>query len=484
MSVPKAPDPKNVRRVYLIGICGTGMGSLAGMLKSVGYEVTGSDENVYPPMSLQLAKLGIPILEGYDPKHLEPLPDLVVVGNVIRRENPEAQAAINHGIPYCSMPEIITRFFLENKRVAMITGTHGKTTTTALLSHVLLEAGRNPTFLIGGVMRGHDLSYRIGEGETVVVEGDEYDTAFFDKVPKFWRYKADIAVLANVEFDHADIYPDMDAVRAAFSGLVSMMPENGVIVAGIDCPEVRKLLDNAHCKVLGFGLNEMADYHGKIVRIFQDSMVVELNLPGKSIPDIEVPLIGEHNLKNILAVVACADLFGIKSDSIIKGLSSFQGVMRRQEIKGEVAGIIVMDDFAHHPTALAVTLKSLKARFPSRRIIAVFEPRTATSRRNVFQREYPPAFKEADIAILAPVFRPEQINIGSRFDVHQLLKDIRSFGIDAYESRNYDDILALLASKTDANDLVVFFSNGGFGGLPAKFLKYLADESARKNNHD
>ncbi len=371
-------DPAQIRHVHLVAICGAGMGSLAGMLKAKGLHVTGSDQNVYPPMSDQLDALGIPIMQGYLPEHLEPRPDLIVIGNVISKGNPEGDAAIASGVPYVSMPEALRLFFFNERTTVAVCGTHGKTTTTALASWIATTARLDPTYLVGGVLVNTDASYHVGQGRLAIVEGDEYDTAWFDKIAKFVRYRPDIAILGNVEFDHADIYPDFAAVRHAFSLLVESLPPEGLLIAGIDCPTVNELCAGAKCRVVTYAVDRPADWTGKIESMYSDRMTSRVFARGTEYGLFETQIVGGYNLKNILATLVLADHLGLPLADVQQGLATFAGVKRRQQVRGEAAGVLVIDDFGHHPTAVRVTLESLRVARPGRRVIEVFEPPSKT----------------------------------------------------------------------------------------------------------
>ncbi len=466
-------DVAHVRHVHLIAICGVGMGSLAGMLKARGLQVTGSDAAVYPPMSEQLAAHGIPVLPGYHPAHLTPRPDLVVVGNAISKGNPEGDAAIAAGIPYVSMAEAARLFFFAGKKLTAVCGTHGKTTSTALLSWILENAGCDPTYLVGGVLRNTDASFRVGQGPLAVVEGDEYDTAWFDKVPKFLRYRPDVAALGNIEFDHADIYPDLDAVRAAFRTLAGVLPADGFLAAGIDSPEVRRLLPAFACPVRTFGFAPDAQLSGRVRALDPDRMTFQVTANGRHRGIYEARLVGDYNLLNILGVMVLCDRLGVDDRAFRDGLETFAGVRRRQQIVGEAAGILVIDDFAHHPTAVRVTLAALRDARPNRRLVAAFEPRTNTSRRNVFQQEYAEAFDAADFVVVCDVQAAAKAPPPDKLDVARLVADIRAPGRAAERAADYDAALALLAANLRFGDQVVFLSNGGFGALPQRCLELL-----------
>lgn len=468
-----------VRHIHLVAVCGVGMGTLAGMLKEKGYRVTGSDQAIYPPMSEKLAAWGIPVLEGYKPEHLEPRPDLVVIGNAISKGNPEGDAVLARDIPYLSMAEALRLFFFDGKILSAICGTHGKTTSTALLSWVLENAGLDPTYLVGGVLENTGRGYRVGRGSLAVVEGDEYDTAWFDKVPKFVRYRPDLAVLGNIEFDHADIYADLAAVIDAFRQLVVNLPPDGLLVAGIDNPRVRDLLPLAPCATRTFGFRHGADLTGKILDMQPDGMSFEVFTDGKSRGIYRSPIVGEYNLLNILGVIGLTERLGLGDEALRAGLASFTGVKRRQQVLGEAAGVLVIDDFAHHPTAVRVTLESLRAIRPKRRLVTIFEPRTNTSRRAFFQQEYAAAFGAADAVILCEVQALTKGIPGDKLDVERLVADLRIQGKEAWRAPDYPAVLEMLQKCLSPGDQAVFLSNGGFGDLPRKTLAFLQEKDAR-----
>jgi UDP-N-acetylmuramate: L-alanyl-gamma-D-glutamyl-meso-diaminopimelate ligase len=472
-------DLAKIRHVHLVAVCGTGMGSLAGMLKARGLHVTGSDVAAYPPMSTQLEKLGVQIKIGYDPANLRPRPDLVVIGNAISKGNPEGDAVIANDIPYMSMTEALRKFFFADRQLAALCGTHGKTTSTALLAWTLSAAGKDPTYLVGGVLENTGVSYRVGQGPLAVVEGDEYDTAWFDKVPKFVRYQPDVATLANVEFDHADIYPNLDAVIEAFTQLVTGLPSDGLLVAGIDSPLVRQLLPKAKCPVRTFGFADDADITARIVDVKETGTNFELLVDGESRGEFHTGMLGEHNLLNILGVVGLLDRLGVSDAELRDGLESFRGIKRRQQVLGEVGGVLVIDDFAHHPTAVRVTLPSLKAARPNRRLVAVFEPRTNTSRRAFFQNAYAEAFDAADFIVIVEVQALHKGMPSDKLDVAQLVAALDRPERPALLAVDYDQVLAFVAAQCRPGDQLVFLSNGGFGDVQRRSLKILADTESK-----
>ncbi|MCB9477230.1 MAG: UDP-N-acetylmuramate:L-alanyl-gamma-D-glutamyl-meso-diaminopimelate ligase [Deltaproteobacteria bacterium] len=464
-------------RIHMIAICGTGMGSLAALLQAQGHEVRGSDANVYPPMSDYLRDRGIPILEGFDATHLDPAPDLVIIGNAVRRENPEAVETMNRGLDYLSFPGALRRFFLSRKTTVAVTGTHGKTTTTALLSWIFTHAGLDPSFLIGGIARNFGQSIRLGEGEHFIIEGDEYDTAFFDKVPKFLRYAPSHAILANVEFDHADIYDNLDAVMAAFRELVRQMPPDGLLVAGVDDTNVRELIQKVGCPVVTYGVDEAADFGARNVRMDGERMRFDIvDEKGEEHP-MASPINGAHNLRNILAAYAMSRHFGISPEAFRAALATFEGVARRQEERGEEAGVLVIDDFAHHPTAVRLTLAGLRERYAGRRLVTIFEPRTNTTRRRHFQEAYAKAFESSDAVIIAPVYHGDDLSAEERFDPMRLAADLKAQGIEAHATATLDETFAEALDMLQHGDLAAVLSNGGFGDMHRRLLAALAERA-------
>jgi UDP-N-acetylmuramate: L-alanyl-gamma-D-glutamyl-meso-diaminopimelate ligase len=464
-----------VRKAHLIGICGTGMGSLAGLLVASGAEVRGSDEAVYPPMSTMLSRLGIRVLEGYRAEHLDDRPDLVVVGNIATRSNPEAVAAAERGIPYLSMAEAIGRLFLEGRHPIVVAGTHGKTTTSGLMAWVLTAAGRRPSFLVGGVLGNFDCSYGLDQGEEFVIEGDEYETAFFDKGPKFLHYRPRTAILTSVEYDHAEMFPDLDAVKEAFRKFVALVPPDGTLVYCADEPNVREVVAAGRARPVPYGVGRGEGWRGHVRQTDPDGMEIEVARDGRAFGVFRTPLTGLHNLRNILSVVAVAHDRGIGADAIGKGLSTFAGVKRRQEVRGVARGVVVIDDFAHHPTAVRVTLGGTRDRHQGRRLWAVFEPRTNTTRRSVFQHEYAGSFDDADRVIVAAVDHPERAPEGQRFSAERLVSDLKARGKEALYIPTVPEIVSHLRREAKPGDVVLVMSNGAFGGIHEKILAALGE---------
>ncbi len=467
------------RRVHFVAIGGTGMGSLAGLLKARGVHVTGSDQKLYPPMSTALASWGIPVHEGFRPEHLiEAAPDLVVIGNAVRPDNPEARAAIDEGFAYRSFPDALYELAIAGHHPVVVAGTHGKTTTTSLLAFLLHDAGRAPSFLIGGYALDFDGSFAEGGGEHFVVEGDEYDTAFFDKTPKFLHYHPRTLLLTSVEFDHADIYRDLDHVKAAFRSLVAGMPESGTIVAATDHEPVRDVLREAPCHVLGYGFREGAAWRAEALEPGPEGTGFQVRRDGQPPLRARVPLYGKANVENALGALAVVCGLGVEAQPAAAGLARFGGVKRRQELRGEVRGVTVIDDFAHHPTAVAATLEALRVRFPGRRVIALFEPRTNTSRRAVFQDDYARAFDDADRVVVRRV--PETPlysatgEVRERFSADRLARDLRARGVATDVEADVEAIVSRVASESAPGDVVVTLSNGGFDGVWDRLLAALA----------
>jgi UDP-N-acetylmuramate: L-alanyl-gamma-D-glutamyl-meso-diaminopimelate ligase len=452
------------------------MATLAAMLKRKGHDVQGSDQDMYPPMSDFLASEGIRTLVGYEPAHIIGDLDLVVVGNAISRGNAELEETLDRKIRYCSLPEAVREHFLWGARSIVLAGTHGKTTTTSLTGWLLTHGGLDPSVLVGGIARNfgeHGSSYRIGQGRDFVIEGDEYDSAFFDKTAKFLKYLPDIAVINNVEFDHADIYPDFAAVTLAFRRLVNLVPRRGLLLVGIDSAGARALTDKAVSRVQTFGTADDADWQAHDLEPVGASTRFKVRRAGAPFGVFEVPLVGAYNVRNATAAIAVATEVGIDPERIAAGLRAFAGVKRRLEIVGVADGVTVYDDFAHHPTAVAETIGGLRNARPDARIWAVFEPRSASSCRRVFQDDFAHAFAGADEVVIAPIFR-STLPESERLSISQLVHDLRAQGQSAREAESIDDIVSGIARGHRQGDLVVLMSNGGFGGIHQKLLRALA----------
>ncbi len=446
------------------------------MLKHKGFHVRGSDQDVYPPMSEFLSSEGIEALSGYRPENITNDLDLVIVGNAISRGNAELEEVLDRKIRYCSLPEAIREHFLWGARSIVIAGTHGKTTTTALAGWVLTHAGADPSVLVGGIARNfgeNGSSYRMGKGREFVIEGDEYDSAFFDKTAKFLKYLPDIAVVNNIEFDHADIYADIESVTLAFRRLANLVPRRGLLLLGADSERARGLAGLAKSRVETFGTADGVDWQAYDLESIGPSTKFKVRRGGAPYGDFEVPLVGAHNVRNATAGIAVAAEVGIAANVIAEGLWRFAGVRRRLEIVGTARGVTVYDDFAHHPTAVAETLAGLRAANPDARIWAVFEPRSASSCRRIFQDDFARAFGPASEVLIAPVFR-STLPEAERLSVPQLVRDLTKAGQSARESASLDEVVATIVREHRAGDLVILMSNGGFGGIHQKLLRALA----------
>jgi UDP-N-acetylmuramate: L-alanyl-gamma-D-glutamyl-meso-diaminopimelate ligase len=463
---------------HLIGICGTAMASLAGMLQARGHHVTGSDLNVYPPMSTMLESLGIKVSHGYKREHLTPTPGCVIVGNAIPRGNPEVEETLRRKLLYRSQAEVVKEEFIRGRHSLAVAGTHGKTTTTSIAAWVMDQGRLDPTFLIGGVAQNFGVSFRVTNSDYFIIEADEYDTAYFDKGPKFMHYLPELAIVNNIEFDHADIYRDLDAVKLAFRRFMNLVPENGRLIAGWDSPNVRAVVESfgekLFTQVETFGTDPSAkwqvrnaDFSGRLSRF---EVFCENQLWG----EFQTPLLGEFNLLNCLAVIVAAGAWGITKEQIATALASFQNVKRRAEVRGEERGVTVIDDFAHHPTAVRETLKALRARYRDRRLIAVFEPRSWSSRLAVFQDDYAHAFASADYVVIASVFDSQKVTEkGRALDTDVLIDAISQQGKPAFALPGADQIVAHILPQLRAGDVVAIMSNGGFGGIHEKILTAL-----------
>lgn len=473
---PTVPSPSDITDVYLIGICGTGMGSFAGLLKQAGYQVSGADQNVYPPMSTRLANDGILVHQGYDPAHLSPPPDLIIVGNACTPKHPEAAYARENGLVQQSFPEALAHFFLAQRRSFVIAGTHGKTTTTGLVVHMLRGAGKDPGFLVGGVLQGKNTSYQVGSGPHFVVEGDEYDSAYFDKRPKFLHYQPTSAIVTSMELDHTDIYADWEAYQQAFQTFAGLLPTDGTLVLCGDHEAVAALQHHTKAQVLTYGLKDYNRVSAKNISINEKGQSFTLLLDNQAIADLFLPMHGNHNLTNALG--ACALLLSedVKPEAYADALATYQGMKRRQEVRGIVNDVTVIDDFAHHPTAVQETLLAIKKAYPGRRIIAVFEPRSNTSRRKDFQSLYVTSFKSADVVFIStPPFRHND-DVTNFMDADQLIEDVEKQGKPAHAYPDADHILPHLKEIAEAGDVIVIMSNGGFGGIHEKLLAELREK--------
>ncbi len=501
---PNTQDIRGLQRrhYHLIGIAGTAMGSLAGLLKAAGHHVTGSDENVYPPMSTQLEALGIPYAEGFRPENLEPRPDVVVVGNAISRGNPELEFVLDEGLYYTAAAVVIKEEFLRGRHVLAVAGTHGKTTTTSILAWLLEVAGFNPSFLIGGVAENFGSSFRLTDSGYFVIEADEYDTAYFDKGPKMWHYLPRTAIVGNIEFDHADIYRDEEAYRFAFARFINLVPRSGTLVAGWESPIVRELAAKSFAPVASFGIQEVdsgdvpgaaaasgSDHPGSAagadatrpawtardVRYGEDMTRFVVLHHGQVWGDVETPLAGAYNVRNCLAAIAAAHAVGADPAKVQEALRTFRSVRRRMELRGIARGVTVIDDFAHHPTAVEETLRAARQRYRTRRIVAVFEPRSYTAQRREFQEPYTRALALADEIVLAGLFHPERYTKRTALDPDEVVATLRTDGRTAAYIPEVDRIVAHLSDSAAESDVIVIMSNGGFGGIHAKLLAALEE---------
>jgi UDP-N-acetylmuramate: L-alanyl-gamma-D-glutamyl-meso-diaminopimelate ligase len=458
----------SIRSVHFVGICGTAMASAAAALKEKGYTVTGSDQNVYPPMSTFLEQRQIPIFNGYSEANLAHKPDLVVIGNAISRGNPEAEVALEQKLKFCSLPELLREFFIRGKRCLVVAGTHGKTTTTSLLTWVFEHAGLNPSYLIGGIPANLGQGARFTDSEWFIIEGDEYDTAFFDKRSKFVHYLPEVAIVNNLEFDHADIFDNLAAVQRTFSHFIRLVPRNGLLLGNGDDPNLAPLLNVNFCPVKRFGLGEHNAVRATNLRLGPTAS--EFEIPSAK---FHVNLVGELNLRNALAVVAAAKHCGLTNKQIQAAFDTFKGIKRRMEVRGIAGGVTIIDDFGHHPTAIRETLRALRIKYPKEKIWAVFEPRSNTTRRNVFQQELAESFADASAVIVAQVARLEQLPPADRLDPAKLMLDIQATGKPAEYLANADAIVAHLARHAEGGEVICVFSNGGFDGIHGKLLATL-----------
>jgi UDP-N-acetylmuramate: L-alanyl-gamma-D-glutamyl-meso-diaminopimelate ligase len=456
------------------------MGSLAGMLKSRGYHVTGSDQHVYPPMSTQLQAWGIPIYRGFRPENLYPRPDMVIVGNAVSRDNPEVVVIQQAGFPALSFPQALAYFFIQERHAVVVTGTHGKSTTTALIAWLLSHAGYDPGFFVGAVMRNFESTFRLGHGEHFVVEGDEYDSAYFDKAPKFLHYRPRTAVLTSVEFDHADIYRDLRQIRAAFIRFLHLLPPDGCLIACSDQPEVQELLASTSLTVpvQTYGFQPAADWRAIDCHSQQHGMQATILYQGEFFGRLTSPLLGSYNVQNLLAAVAVTRHLGLSAAQIAAGLETFQHIKRRCEVRGEVDGITIIDDFAHHPTAVRVTLEAVRQAYPGARLWAVFEPRTATSRRAFFQQDYTDALERADRVVIADVFRKDQLPAAERLSPEGLVEALQARRVCASFHPTTQAIIDHLCCETRRQDVILIMSNGGFDNIHQRLLTTLEQRAA------
>jgi UDP-N-acetylmuramate: L-alanyl-gamma-D-glutamyl-meso-diaminopimelate ligase len=457
-----------IKSVHFVGICGTAMASAAVAMKEKGFVVTGSDSNVYPPMSTFLAERKIEVMAAYAEQNLAHKPDLVVIGNAISRGNPEAEAALDRKLRYCSLPELLKEFFIRGKRSLVVSGTHGKTTTTSLLTWVFEHNGLNPSYLIGGIPNNLSQGARFTDSEWFIIEGDEYDTAFFDKRSKFIHYLPEVAIINNLEFDHADIFENLQAIKKTFSHFIRLVPRNGLLLANGDDPQLASLVNVTHCPVKRFGLG--ADNAVQAFNVKLAPTASEFEIPSFK---FRLNLLGELNVRNALAVVAASKHCGLSNKQIQSAFDTFKGIKRRMEVRGISGGITVIDDFGHHPTAIRETLRALRIKYPSQKIWAIFEPRTNTTRRNVFQQELCDSFADADVVVLAQIARLELLAPEERLDPEKLMQGLTAAGKPTAYLPDADAIVAHVKKHACGGDIVCVFSNGGFGAIHDKLLKTL-----------
>ena len=473
-SLPELPPLSAVRHVHFVAVAGTAMGTLACMLAARGVRVTGSDSGAYPPMSDQLREAGIPVKIGFAPENaLAERPDLVVIGNAVRRENPEARAVVEAGLPYVSQADAVRHFFIEGKHSVVIAGTHGKTTTTSMVGWMLTHAGLDPGMLVGGVTVNFGRSYRLGAGPHFVIEGDEYDTAYFDKTPKFLHYAPRTVLFTSCEFDHADIYRSFDEVKAAFRSLVERLPADGLLLAATGHPDVATVAAHSSAPLESYGTDPQALWRASDARVDGGGTRFAFWHGMERLGELWVGAFGRHNVENAAGAAAACLKLGVPWDAVVAALREFQGVRRRQEVRGEAAGVVVIDDFAHHPTAVRETLAGIRARYPKHTLWAIFEPRSNTSRRRVFEAEFTDALAEADRVLLAEIHRADQIPEDERLRPSHMAETLRRRGIEASAHPSTDGIMdAVLAGRT-GRDVALIMSNGDFGGIYERLLEKL-----------
>ena len=468
------PGLHNVESVHIVGVCGTAMASLAGLLVAAGYRVSGSDDGFYPPMSTVIEELGIEVFDGFEPRNLDGR-GAVVIGNAIHPDNPEAVYAREQGLLQLSVAEALQAFFLDGRRSLVVAGTHGKTTTAGLLAHVLTAAGRAPSYLVGGAPQGSGPSYRLGRGPDFVLEGDEYDTAYFDKAPKFLHYRPYHAILTSVELDHVDIFHDVEEYHRAFRFFAAELPAEGSLFAFGDDPTVAEIARALSARSTLYGLGDQNDLRAENRRQGLEGQSFTLVSDGQALGELRVPLPGEHNLLNTLAVCGLSLELGLELEELRQALASFPGMRRRQEVRGEADGVTVIDDFAHHPTAVRETVRAIRSKYPERRLVAVFQPRSNTSRRKLFEDEYGAAFTDADVAVLAasPFLRSD--SEGNRLDAERVVRLIQEHGTEAAYGGEVDSLLATLLRDLQPGDVALIMSNGAFGNLHQRLLDALAE---------
>lgn len=473
MNLTKNVIPENIHTIHMIAICGTAMGALACLLRDLGYIVTGSDQTVYPPMSEFLKAKGIQITEGYDGKNLNHKPDLVIVGNAVSKNNTEVERMLSLGLFFCSMPQAVSRFLAAGKRQLLVTGTHGKTTTSSLIAWLLYSAGLDPSYMIGGILNNFDSNYRIGNGEFTVLEGDEYDTAFFDKGPKFLHYQPHVAVVTSIEFDHADIFSNLDHIKSAFIKLFQKIPDSSLLLGYDDDPVISQLIGQAACRIQRYGFTKDSKWGIRQIQSKPPFTHFEVLKDNHLYGKFHMAMVGGHNLLNALAAIAVTESLGVSQSVLIKGLAGFKGIKRRQELRGIRNGISVIDDFAHHPTAVKETIQAVKAFHPNGRLIAVFEPRTNTSMRNIFQDVYPTVFDQANLVCIRKPPLLEKIPEKERFSSKKLVLDLKKRGLDAYYFEETSEIINFIPEIVKSGDVILVMSNGGFDNIHIRLLERL-----------
>jgi len=468
--------PQNAH-IHLMGICGVGMSSLAGMLQEKGYTITGSDHNIYPPISTFLESLSIPVKKGYSPQNLHPLPDLVIVGNVITRNNPESEELLKLNIPYLSMPQALKKFAMNTKKSIVIAGTHGKTTVSALTAWILEVAGMNPSFMIGGIAKNFNRNFKLSDGPYFVIEGDEYDTAFFDKGPKFLHYNPYLAAITSIEFDHADIYKGIEEINNSFTRFIEIVPKEGTVCVNSDDPRVLDVIKGAQCPILSFAMQSDADFTVGDVTSQDGKTGFTIFKKNMEFARVTTDLFGNYNISNILAATAISSLIGIPNETIVRAIGTFKGVKRRLEVLGEYNDVMVIDDFAHHPTAVSETIKAVKSHYGNRRLVAVFEPRSNSSRRNIFQNAYADSFTDADLVILPEPPMMDKIPLNERFSSPKLIADLKKRDIEAHYFPDNDDLLDGLLAHIKPGDAILIMSNGAFDNIQGRLVNYLKEKT-------
>jgi UDP-N-acetylmuramate: L-alanyl-gamma-D-glutamyl-meso-diaminopimelate ligase len=472
--------PQNAH-IHLMGICGVGMSSLAGMLNEKGYTVTGSDQNTYPPISTFLESLSIPVKKGYSSSNLHPLPDLVIVGNVITRNNPESKELLKLNVPYLSMPQALKKFAMEGKKSIVIAGTHGKTTVSALTAWILEVAGLNPSFMIGGIAKNFNRNFKVSDGVYFVIEGDEYDTAFFDKGPKFLHYNPYLAAITSIEFDHADIYKGIEEITNSFTRFIEIVPKEGTVCVNSDDLLAADVIKEAQCPIVSFAMRSDGDLTVRDVTSQDGTTRFTIFKKNMEFARVTTDLFGNYNILNILAATAISSVIGIPHETIAKAIETFKGVKRRLEILGEYKGVMVIDDFAHHPTAVSETIKAVKNHYGNRRLIAVFEPRSNSSRRNIFQNTYADSFNNADVVILPEPPMMDNIPFNERFSSPKLVADLKKRGIEAHYFPNNHALFDGLLAHIKPGDVILIMSNGAFDNIQRRLVDYLKEKPDSQN---